>query len=233
MGGWLQINKKHHQIQIQRTRQIRHKNEDLEFTRTKRTRGQKNKEKRAKKCKCCSEDETEEDQQGPKRTVRFDVSHQARITEPEEMGAEIPNLPQVNQPSTAANGLLQPNPNPKTNSIDAIQATNPTISATGTREEEDTTNLRDFDPSDNSGEIERAEEVSADFSINHSNSGIGGAHVTRIIGHNWFKGRLKFKVEWDSEQTPWEDLRDLKEDHPRMAASCILEENLSRSKRLD
>jgi hypothetical protein len=51
-----------------------------------------------------------------------------------------------------------------------------------------------------------AEEVSADFSFNHLNSGIGGAHVTRIIGHNWFKGRLKFKVEWDSEQTPWEDL---------------------------
>jgi hypothetical protein len=42
------------------------------------------------------------------------------------------------------------------------------------------------------------EEVNADFSINNSNSGIGGAHV-RIIGHNWFEGRLKFKVEWDSE----------------------------------
>jgi hypothetical protein len=50
------------------------------------------------------------------------------------------------------------------------------------------------------------EEVYADFSIKDSNSGIGRAHVTRIIGHNWFEGRLQFKVEWDSEQTAWEDL---------------------------
>jgi hypothetical protein len=213
-----------------------YKNEDLEFTRTKlKERGQKNKEKRAKKRKHRSEDETEEDQQDPRRTVRlFDVSHQAQSTEPEEMGAEIPNLPQVNQPITAANGLLQPNPNPKTNSTDAIQATNPTISATRTREEEDATNLEDFDPSDDDGEIEMVEEVNADFfSINDSNSGIGGAHVTRLIRHNWFEGRLKFKVEWDSEQTTWEDLLDLKEDHPRMTASYILKENISRSKRSD
>jgi hypothetical protein len=63
-----------------------YKNEDLEFTRTKLTRGQKNKEERAKKRKRRSEDETEEDQQDPRRAVRFDVSHQARTTEPEEMG---------------------------------------------------------------------------------------------------------------------------------------------------
>jgi hypothetical protein len=77
------------------------------------------------------------------------------------------------------------------------------------------------------------EEVNADFSINDLNSGIGGARVTRIIGHNWFEGRLKFKVEWESEQTTWENLRDLKEDHPRMVASYILKENVSRSKRSD
>jgi hypothetical protein len=136
----------------------------------------------------------EEDQQDPRRTVRFDESHQARTTKPEEMGAEIPNLPQVNQPSTTANKLLQPNPNPKTNSMDAIQATNPTISATRTQEEEDATNLKDFVPSEDDGEIEMAKEVNANFSINDSNSGIGGAHVTRIIGHNWFEGRLKLKV---------------------------------------
>ena len=35
----------------------------------------------------------EEDEQDPRRTVQFNVSHQARTTEPEEMGAEIPNLP--------------------------------------------------------------------------------------------------------------------------------------------
>jgi hypothetical protein len=100
------------------------------------------------------------------------------------MGVEIPNLPQVNQGITATNGLLQPNPNPKTNSTDVIQATNPTISATRTREEEDVTNLKDFDPLDDDGENEMVEEVNADFSINGSNSGIGGAHATRNIGHN-------------------------------------------------
>jgi hypothetical protein len=165
--------------------------------------------------------------------VWFDVSHQAQTTEPEEMGAEIANLPQANQPSTATNEVLQPNPNPKTDSTDAIQATNPTISATRTREEEDATRLEDYDPSDDDGEIEMAGEVNADFSINDLNSGIGGTHVTRIIGHNWFEGRLKLKVEWDSEQTTEEDLQDLKEDHPRMIVSYILKENVSRSKRSD
>jgi hypothetical protein len=43
-------------------------------------RGQKKKEKRAKKHKRRSENETEEDQQDPKRTVGFDVSHQAWTT---------------------------------------------------------------------------------------------------------------------------------------------------------
>jgi hypothetical protein len=85
--------------------------------------------------------------------VRFDVSHQAWTTEPEEIGAETTNLPQVNQPSTTANELLHPNPNPKTNSTDDIQATNP---ATRARGEEDATNLKDFEPSDDAREIEMA-----------------------------------------------------------------------------
>jgi hypothetical protein len=54
-----------------------------------------------------------------------------------------------------------------------------------------------------------------------------------MIGHNWFEGRLKLEVEWDSEQTTWEDLGALKEDHPRMMAGYILKENVSRSKRSD
>jgi hypothetical protein len=93
----------------------------------------------------------DEDQQDPRRTVRFDVSHQARTTEPEEIGEEITNLPQVNQPSTTATKLLHPNPNPRTNSTDEIQATNPTISATRTQGEENATNLKAFDPSNNDG----------------------------------------------------------------------------------
>jgi hypothetical protein len=110
-----------------------YKNEDLELTPPKLKPVQKNKERRAKKRKRRSEDEKEEDQQDPRRTVPFDVSHQAWTIGPGEMGADIPDQPQVNQPSTVANKLLQPNPNPKTNSADAIQATNPTISATRTR----------------------------------------------------------------------------------------------------
>jgi hypothetical protein len=42
--------------------------------------------------------------------------------------------------------------------------------------------------------------------FNASNSSIGGAHVTRIIGHTWFEGRLNLKVQRDSEQTAWKDL---------------------------
>ena len=77
------------------------------------------------------------------------------------------------------------------------------------------------------------EEVNTDFAINDLNSGIGGAHVTKITGHNWFEGRLKLKVTWDSDQRTWGEFRDLKEDHSRMTANYILTKNVSRSKRTE
>jgi hypothetical protein len=35
-------------------------------------------------------------------------------------------------------------------------------------------------------------------------------------------GRLKLKVTWATEQTTWEELRDMKEDHPKMTAEYIV-----------
>jgi hypothetical protein len=46
-----------------------------------------------------------------------------------------------------------------------------------------------------------------------------------IIGHNWIKGRLKLKVEWNSEQSLWEELQDMKEDHPKMTAGYLVDAN--------
>jgi hypothetical protein len=77
------------------------------------------------------------------------------------------------------------------------------------------------------------EEVNSEFSNEPSNSKVGGAHVTSILGHNWIEGRLKLKVQWDTEQTTWEEVRDCKEDNPIMTAEYIVNGNVTRSKRSD
>ena len=48
---------------------------------------------------------------------------------------------------------------------------------------------------------------------------VGGAMLTNIIDDRWKEGTLTLKVQWDNEDTTWETLQDLKEDHPRLVAS--------------
>ena len=90
--------------------------------------------------------------------------------------------------------------------------------------------LQDFVP----GEAEKIqydkdEEVYEDFSRSPKES--EGAKALQIIGHRFAEGRPLFKVEWDTVSNSWEELRDLKQDYPRLVASYIVTENVSRSKR--
>jgi hypothetical protein len=60
-------------------------------------------------------------------------------------------------------------------------------------------------------------EVNTKFVTHEDESTIDGAHVINIVGLNWIEGRLKLKAEWSMEhQTTWEELKDLKEDFPRI-----------------
>ena len=71
------------------------------------------------------------------------------------------------------------------------------------------------------------------FSEGGSNSTVGGSRITSIVGHNWIEGRLKLKVQWDTEQTTWEELKDLKADRPLLTANYIVNKNVSRKSRND
>jgi hypothetical protein len=71
-------------------------------------------------------------------------------------------------------------------------------------------------------------EVNDTFSKNKATSpGIGGVHDKAIVGSNWFEGRFKMKVEWSTEQTSWEELRDMKKDYPQMTARYLVEANIT------
>jgi hypothetical protein len=115
---------------------------------------------------------------------------------------------------------------------------NSTINLKLTRDNDDSddeakTPLRDFNPLDDDGDIEMEREVNAEYATHENESPIGGAYVTSIVGHNWIEGHLKLKVEWTTEQTTWEELKDLKEDQPRLTANYIVEHNVTRSTRND
>jgi hypothetical protein len=103
------------------------------------------------------------------------------------------------------------------------KTTNSTINSKRAREEVDNSALQSFDPLNNDAEVEMTSEINDYLDTNESAaSGVGGAHVTKIVGHNWMDGRLKLKVTWATEQTTWEELRDMKEDHPKMTAEYIV-----------
>jgi hypothetical protein len=98
-------------------------------------------------------------QANPTRVARFDTSHQAQFIEPEETGVELLNLPQTNQPSTTATKVPEPNPNSNSNSIGGIW-TKTLLSVqrdlqrrtTQSPEEDNATNLEDYDPSNDDGD---------------------------------------------------------------------------------
>jgi hypothetical protein len=77
-------------------------------------------------------------------------------------------------------------------------------------------------------EIEMDSEVNRALSeTTPASSGIGGVHVTVITGDNWFAGRLKLKVTWSTEQSPWEELSDMKEDYASMMARYLVDANVT------
>ncbi len=61
--------------------------------------------------------------------------------------------------------------------------------------------------------------------------GISGSCVTEIVGHDWKLGQVHLKAKWNSGQTTWEHLKDMREDYyPKMTAQYIVCNMVSRSK---
>ena len=57
-------------------------------------------------------------------------------------------------------------------------------------------------------------EVNDYLSRPYESEGIGGSNVTEIVVHDWRNGQVHFKVKWNSGNTSWEHLRDMRQDHP-------------------
>src|SRR5688572_6076343 len=62
------------------------------------------------------------------------------------------------------------------------------------------------------------------------NSTIGDARPLKILEHTWKDGGLILKVAWNSAQSIWETLKDLKEDYPSLTAKYIVQNKVSRAK---
>ena len=81
-------------------------------------------------------------------------------------------------------------------------------------------------------DVEMSYEINDVYSQNDKElKSIGGSHVVQFIAHDWRFGNLYLKIKWDTDQTTWESVRDMRADHPAMTAQYIVAHNVTRSKR--
>jgi hypothetical protein len=78
---------------------------------------------------------------------------------------------------------------------------------------------------------EMVNEINDQFSRPDEVPEVGGSIVSSIVAHEWRNGQLQFKVLWSNDETSWETLKDLRQDHPRKVAKYIVEKEVSRLKR--
>ena len=160
--------------------------------------------------------------------VRFEESPQVHDTDQEEMGADGNEHEQQEH--------QEPNNNTPTLSSQDEHTPNSPINRKRKPEEEgeqeqSSETLESFDPTDNEEPFEMDQEVSSILLPDKSSTTVGGACVENIVEHRWVLGQLKMKVMWSTDQTVWEDFRDMKEDHPMMTATYIIDNNVNRLKR--
>jgi hypothetical protein len=91
----------------------------------------------------------------------------------------------------------------------------------------------DIDPFEDKELYEMTNEINDSLNVKPSIAEVGGARVVSISGHSWHAGQLKLGIQWSSEEKTWESFRDIKEDHPQLTAKYIVDENITRSKRVE
>ena len=90
--------------------------------------------------------------------------------------------------------------------------------------------MSNFNPQEG-GDLEMVNEITNETSAGVDPLSSGGGSVVEIRAHRWKEGQLQFEILWNTEETTWEEFRDLKEDKPRLAAKYIIDNNIKRSKR--
>ena len=77
-------------------------------------------------------------------------------------------------------------------------------------------------------QIEAINEINNELSCKGEAPLIGGSIIKDIINHKWGLGRLILKIQWSSEDTSWEGIRDMRQDNPRMTMRYILDNKVQR-----
>ena len=83
--------------------------------------------------------------------------------------------------------------------------------------------LDDTDPKDKASTIESTETINDALSPTLQPDDIGGAHVERIISHEYKQAQLYLKVQWTYGQPTLELIQDMKVDHPKKTAEYVME----------
>ena len=200
----------------------------ISLSKGKTKRSKKKREQQSKKRTRAEEGKEQEEEPKRKRLVSF--SKESPKTHTTDLGEKGDSVGQGNNQETTTTTTFQ-NDLPATAEMHTS-----TINSKRNRDEESTSEaFQEFNPLEYEEEVEMQKEVNDAFPTKDSaSSGIGGAHVAAIIGHNWIDGRLKLKVEWNTEQSSWEELPDMKEDYPKMTAHYLVDANVTtRSQRGD
>jgi hypothetical protein len=80
--------------------------------------------------------------------------------------------------------------------------------------------------------IEMATEVYDELGSDRPNwNQSRGAYLQSLTGHRWKDATLQVKAVWDTGEHSWETFADMKEDHPRMLAEYIVNNEVTRTKR--
>jgi hypothetical protein len=194
---------------------ISYKNSDLAFTRPETTtKQQKKKRKQNGKRKHSSASDNETEQPPCAKVIRInDTPQTIGDNESEERGGIVD-----------ADG----NSNSNTSTHSAQASTSNPKRPRENEDDEEPIDI-DFNPLDNEQDIEMVDEVNDELPGNQSNSEVGGARIDSILQHESFRGELKLKVWWNTEEATWEVFRDMKEDYPKLTATYIVDNNVASS----
>jgi hypothetical protein len=194
---------------------VAYEDSDLAFTRAKTTTKQTSKQRKRAAKRPASDDETEPQVDTPQT---FDDIGS------EERGGNV----DTSSPRSNNNNFNNTSKHSSHNS-----PSNPKRSRDDDADQDDDSINIDFDPTENEEDIEMVNEVNDELSGDYTDSEVGGARVEYISKHNWFNGELKLEVWWNTEEASWERFRTMKEDHPKLTATYMIENNVTRSERSD
>jgi hypothetical protein len=166
---------------------VSYQDEDLLFSKTQPSRTQRPRSKKRNSCSNNSRGAEEVTLDGSEleSLVRFDDTPPITSVDSEEQGGNKAESQSIHfspvEVETSHGDELYEDSESK--------ATNSTINSKRARKEVDNSALQSFDPLNNNAEVKMTSKINNYLDTNKSAaSGAGGAHVTKIVGHNWMDG---------------------------------------------